>query len=217
MLRQNLTQSEGKGKREKGRWDRTRSAPSSLFHLPSSPRRVKEETRETRLIPGPKRASTTSARHAQSYPEGRSISHEATYAHRPRSSTSTRNQRLDARACCGSNAHTTGKDARPPLLLHGRVYHPFLRSHVPVQLHFRRDTKLCLDGRRIQHDQSGRPVLVPSETGGTCSLCGGWGKFYQRTAQRNNGLRWRRRLDEARPPPGRGRRAQPEFWGGDRG
>src|SRR2546428_11909460 len=59
MLRQNLTQSEGKGKREKGRWDRTRSAPSSLFHLPSSPRRVKEETRETRLIPGPKRASIT--------------------------------------------------------------------------------------------------------------------------------------------------------------
>src|SRR2546426_11345811 len=59
MLRQNLTQSKGKGKREKGRWDRTRSAPSSLFHLPFSPRRVKEETRETRLIPGPKRASIT--------------------------------------------------------------------------------------------------------------------------------------------------------------
>src|SRR2546426_1831753 len=36
MLRQNVTQSQGKGKREKGRGDRTRSAPSSLFHFPSS-------------------------------------------------------------------------------------------------------------------------------------------------------------------------------------
>src|SRR2546428_4445448 len=171
MLRQNLTQSEGKGKREKGRWDRTRSAPSSLFHLPSSPRRVKEETRETRLIPGPKRASTTSARHAQSYPEGRSISHEATYAHRPRSSTSTRNQRVGTRACRGPDADPTGKDGRSSVLLDSRDYNPILRSYVPVQLHSRRDARIY-QRRWYQFSRSWCQILVPGETGRARSLCG---------------------------------------------
>src|SRR5438093_9021575 len=101
-------------------------------HAKSSTFRQKRKEGRHRLIAGLKRASTTSARHVQSYPEGRSISHEATYAHCPRSSTSTRNQRLDARACRGPNAHTTGKDTRPPLLLNWRNHHPFVRSHIPV-------------------------------------------------------------------------------------